>query len=565
MPISRILITGDVLRPHPAAPALSESVARICWLQDLLTPPLSEVTDLPIERLACDEALSFEALYRDAGLEPSLDAWAELYAGELPPHMAERIVDACHDALVISLEMPPSMARLLARAGIPVLDSIVDPLRFLFDIPLGWRSPHAGLREALVPFGVTPYEVKHRVAQIKAKMRWMPAPVLPAGATLLLDQLPSDAAMIDPRRRRRVAWSDYVEQVRELQREGPVVWRPHPYNADTSALAELLGFDAARQENFYSLLTQDALVRVAAVSSGGVIEARAFGKEGLHFMDRFEGVGVPGWAKPIPVVGHWLSPHFFSAVLSDVIETRTDVATLPVERDVFRRANNTDWDFGWIDQIVERRTARESQRAAVAANVAQLNDHTLQLAEHTSRLDQRVVALEQRTADLTAQLAQAAAHLSDAHARVSDAVAINADRARIAEHAHRSDQQVRRLQSVDRPRLRALVDDVVRKARTNGWRVGVLGAGEHTAWMLRETDLRSLSSLFLFDSRPTSDVIDDVPVLPSSRIPGMNLQVVIVSSLAFQDEMRAYLRSLGIPGTQIVTCYPQEDEVAVPA
>ncbi|NOT24473.1 MAG: hypothetical protein HOP16_00100 [Acidobacteria bacterium] len=558
MAISRILITGNVLRPQPAAPAVSESVARICWLQDLLSPPLSEVTNLPIERLACDRALSFGALYRDAGLEPSLDAWAELYAGELPPSMEQRLLDACQDALVISLEMPPSMARLLARAGIPVLDAIVDPLRFLVDIPLGWRSPHAGLREALIPFGVTPYEVKHRVAQIKAKMRWLPAPVLPEGATLVLDQLPSDAAMIDPRRRRRVAWSDYVEHVRELQREGPVVWRPHPYNADTSALGELLGSDTVRHENFYSLLTQDALVRVAAVSSGGVIEARAFGKEGLHFMDRFEGVGVPGWAAPIPVVGHWLSPHFFSAVLSDVIETRADVATLPVERDVFRRANNTDWEFGWIDQIVEQRTARESERAAVAVNIAQLN-------EHASQLTERVAALEQRAADLTARLSDATAQLADAHARTSEAIAINADRARIAEHAQRSDQQVRRLQKVDRPRLRALVDDVVRRARVNGWRVGVLGAGDHTAWMLRETDLRSLRSLYLFDSRPTSDELDGLPVLPSSRIPGMNLQVVIVSSLAFQEEMRAHLRSLGISGSRIVTCYPQEDDVAVPA
>lgn len=557
MAITRILISGDVLRPHPADPTLSESTARIRWLEDLLTPPLAQVTDLPIERLACDKALSFEALY--CGVEPSLEAWADLYAADLPPLLEERLLDACRDALVISLEMPPSMARLLTRAGVPVLDSLVDPLRFLYDIPLAWRSPHAGIREALTPFGVTPYEVQRRVAQIRAKMRWMPAPALPEGATLLLDQLPSDAAMIDPQRRRRVTWSDYLDQVADLQREGPVVWRPHPYNAGVSTLLDLLGRDTVRQENFYSLLTQDALVRVAAISSGGVVEARAFGKEGVHFMDRCAGVGVPGWSTPVPVIGHWLSPHFFSAVLSEVIETRSGVPALPVERDVFRRANNTDWEFGWIDQIVDRRTAREAERAAVTADLEQLNLRSGELNQRVANLEQHVVDVSARLADTTAQLVEAHARLAAATEQVADAVAINADRARIAAHAHLADQQVRRVQGADRPRLRALMSDVAHRAQAGGWRVGVLGAGEHTAWLLRETELRTVRSLYVFDSRPTSLHLEGIAVQPASEIPRMGLQAVIVSSLAHQDEMAAYLESLELPGTRIILCYPRED------
>jgi len=573
MAISRILITGDVLRPHPGDPCLSESVARIRWLEDLLTPSLTQVTDLPVARLACDKALDFKTLYRDCGLEPSLDAWADMYAGDLPPTLEERLLEACQDALVISLEMSPSIARVLARAGIPLLDSLVDPLRFLFDIPLAWRSPNPGLHSALLPFGVTSYEVAHRVGQIRAKMRWLPAPTtIPEGATLLLDQLPSDAAMIDPQRRRRVTWSDYEEQVRALERQGPVVWRPHPYNPDTALLVDILGHEAMRNENFYSLLTQDALVRVAAISSGGVVEARAFGKEGLHLMDRYAGIDVPGWTTPVPVIGHWLSPHFFSVVLAGAIDTRADVPKLPVERDSFRRANNTDWEFGWIDQVVERRSARQRESAIVAASLQQLQQGTIEGNQRVQQLEARAGQIDAQAGRVDERVALVEQRLDENNARLAEAIALTADRARLAAHAqalaahaHMSDQQLRRLQDADRPRLRALIEEVAQQARANGWRVGILGAGAHTAWLLRETSLRSVEALYIFDRKRTAASLDGLSIHAAEDIPAMDLQVVIVSSLAFQDEMHAYLRDLDLPDVQIVVCYPPERDTDVAA
>jgi hypothetical protein len=38
----------------------------------------------------------------------------------------------------------------------------------------------------------------------------------------------------------------------------------------------------------------------------------------------------------------------------------------------------------------------------------------------------------------------------------------------------------------------------------------------------------------------------------------MRLDAVVVSSLAFQEEMVAYLKSLGLGQTRIVTCYPPD-------
>lgn len=352
--VKRILVTGDFLRPLEADSAQSESVRRIRWFEDLLGPPVSLATDLPMERLACEGTLQLRSLYEDAGLTPSLDAWTELFAGPIEGRLANRIVDLCRDAIVVSIELPPSIAALLHAAGIPVIDAAVDPHRFLYDIPLAWRSTVPRVREAMAPFRVNRFEIRRRAAQIKAKSRWLAPIEVAPGSTLVLDQIPTDSAMIDTAARRRVSWSDYFDQLERLKRCGPMIWRRHPSNTESPQIAAILGDAAQSNDNIYQLLSHDNLVRVAAISSGGVVEARAFGKEGIHFLDRYAGVRLDGWREGIPVIGDWLSPHFWSRVLLPLVDTHQHVPHLPVEKDFLRRTVNYDWGFGWIDQVVVR-------------------------------------------------------------------------------------------------------------------------------------------------------------------------------------------------------------------
>src|SRR5262245_53474354 len=169
--MKRILLTGDFLRPLEGDPHQSESVRRIRWFEDLLSPSLAAVTDLPVERLACEGALRLDALYAASDLAPSLDRWAQLFAGPIEGRLADRLVDLCRDAIVISIELPPSVAAVLRSADIPVIDASVDAHRFLYDIPLAWRSTNADVRQAINAFRVTSFEIRWRAGQIKAKTR----------------------------------------------------------------------------------------------------------------------------------------------------------------------------------------------------------------------------------------------------------------------------------------------------------------------------------------------------------------------------------------------------------
>jgi hypothetical protein len=353
MPIKRIIITADLLRPFAHDPARSESLRRIRWFEDLLRPVLETVVDLPIERLACEGDLAFSSLYANCGQVPSIESWAELYTGALPTRLRDRLLSRCRDAVVIGAELAPSLAETLMDGGVPVLDCMTDPLRFLDDIPLSWRTTDDSMRAQLARFRLDPFDVARRVGRIKAKTRWMPELPVPEGATLLLGQVWSDGALVDPQRRRMVWWDDYRHQLDAIAARGPILWRAHPHHpVQAPPVARVHSDPRLVNANFYQLLSHDHLMGVAAISSGGAIEARAFGKCGEHLLDRYAGIRFPHWGDPVPVLGHWMSPHFWRDVLSPLVATREDVPERPVEKDVFRRSMNCDWEFGWIDRVV---------------------------------------------------------------------------------------------------------------------------------------------------------------------------------------------------------------------
>ena len=201
-----------------------------------------------------------DAFDSDAGCTPSLDAWAQLFAGPIEGRLACRIVDLFHDAIVIGIELPPSVVEVLQSADVPVIDATVDAHRFLYDIPLTWRSTVGNVREAIEAFRVTSFEIRRRAAQVKAKARWLSPIDVPPKSTLVLDQVPTDSAMIDPVRRRRVCWNDYGDALERLKRCGPIVWRPHPSNPQSDAISELLGEATQLQANIYQLLSHDHVV-----------------------------------------------------------------------------------------------------------------------------------------------------------------------------------------------------------------------------------------------------------------------------------------------------------------
>jgi hypothetical protein len=113
-------------------------------------------------------------------------------------------------------------------------------------------------------------------------------------------------------------------------------------------------------ENFYWLLSQDAVTDVYAISSGTVHEAPYFGRRGhvlaeplYEFGDRAPGRASAGAC--VPVDEHFLSPAFWADVLSPLLPTHADLPAGPPPRPSrLRRSLNADWDHGFMDVVVQR-------------------------------------------------------------------------------------------------------------------------------------------------------------------------------------------------------------------
>jgi SAM-dependent methyltransferase len=200
----------------------------------------------------------------------------------------------------------------------------------------------------------------------------------------------------------------------------------------------------------------------------------------------------------------------------------------------------------------EQETA--SIRAASVVAEQQARDRIAQLEERVAEKDRAIARVEQERADLEDSLAMARADRDGWRERAADAAR---ERDQLRRQADVQGRQLVRLRVADRRRIKAVVDDLVRCAAA-GWRVGVLGAGEHTDWLLQETSLGDLHDLFFFDSDPSraGATIAGRTILPAREIAALQLDAVIPSSLAFHEEMVGFLEALPGAGLRIVRCYP---------
>jgi hypothetical protein len=335
------------------------------WLGRLLRYPLSQVCGVPLQVQVLHWGHGFDtnAFYAACGLQPTLQDWARIhYAETLPPQAAALIEHTFRDSIVIAYEMPPCVAAVLTRLGIPLIDTISHPVRFLDDMLFAWRSNVAAVNERI---GAFEFDLEHSNVQaglISAKMAWTPPLALPPGTGLLIGQVHSDKAMIHKREGRLLGFGDFVEQLFEIAAaHETVLYKPHPYECADPLVHQVVGrFKSFRRtdRNFYQLLSQPELSAVYAVSSGTCVEAPYFGKsatwfyEYLYDLDRTspDAFGLP---RPVPVEQVWLWPTFWRSVLEPLIPVREGQwPELPFRPNRIRRSMNADWGFGAVDAVV---------------------------------------------------------------------------------------------------------------------------------------------------------------------------------------------------------------------
>jgi hypothetical protein len=279
---------------------------------------------------------------------------------------------------VIGVELPDVLHGVLSRRGIPLLDLVSHPIRFMDDILLGFRTNDAEVHAALLRHRydldrAVPFANLHR-----AKAAWMPPLDLPGGAALITGQVATDKAVICRRTGRHLSLRDFIDRIFGICEEHPaVLFKPHPYQGpDCPSRRVIESFKSIRlvTENFYYLMGQEPITDVYAISSGTVAEAPYFGKRGHAFAEPLYLFGDRppadgGVGECVPLLDDLLSPAFWAEALRPLAATRDGTPEGPPARPSrLRRSLNADWDYAFMDATVVPalpRKARAGDRSPV--------------------------------------------------------------------------------------------------------------------------------------------------------------------------------------------------------
>ncbi|SEA65257.1 hypothetical protein [Rubrimonas cliftonensis] len=363
--IRRIVFTGDFLRPSPYRWRPTQHY-NIRWLRQLLGAPLGLATRLPIETVVwgrgsvASEGVDGAAaalIYDAFGLPRSSDGWARLSTAAAVPDLVETFIHGLfRDALVIGFETPPMLEGCLRRAGVPHIDVINHPVRFLDDIFLGFRSDLAPVRAALARHAVREDRLRLMAGVQAAAAQRLFEKALEPRSLLFLMQVADDRSQI--RDGAFVGATDYLEEIAALARGFSRVYvKEHPLQPRSphsrAILARCPNAETA-VENFYSLVATDQIAAVASLSSSATLEAGYFGKA-AHYLLGAPYALAPDGRAPAPhehvgVFDAFLTPDFWREALDGTVPvTATDGLRPPFKPNRLRASLRSFWGFNQID------------------------------------------------------------------------------------------------------------------------------------------------------------------------------------------------------------------------
>lgn len=367
---SRIVFTGDLLRPYPAGNEWESATWKnIRWLQALVSPHLARL-GIPHTRLAWDAQMHPDtgtffdtpALYDRLGMALGMTGWTRLnHVFPAPVALIEQLSPEVQGALVIGYEMPDPMLDALQAMGIPYIDVVLHAVRFLPDLVFAMRTNHPGLHDALLRHRVQEADILAQVASIKAKSAWMPPPAdLPPGSMLIFGQVHEDRSLINGARGGFANLEDHLPALIELcHAHAQTYFKPHPYDTQESPSVRAMrriGAVTFTSANAYHLMAQEHTETVVALNSSCLFEARFFGKKAISLIPPLYDFGAehaPADGQPGALVAQtpaWLDEAFWRSVLH--LEAPPIAGTAQWAPDRLRKTMNADWGFGQINKVV---------------------------------------------------------------------------------------------------------------------------------------------------------------------------------------------------------------------
>lgn len=331
--VKRVVFTGDFFRPSQDRETPTQHF-NIGWLADLVGQQIDIAAALPMDRLFWGiEGLSegqlnthaVRAIYAGMGMGGiSLGNWARLQsAADLTEPVRHYFDYLFRDALVVGFELPNIIKRYLSGAGIPFVDCLIHPIRFMDDVFLGFSSNHPAIGRALGSYGLSDEAIRVGAGLATAAAGRHFNFQCRGRTALVIGQVASDRTQI--RDGGFVGFPHFADRLDALLADfDDVLVKPHPFDVDNVGIRFIEGTNIkARRvhENVYSLMSLATVQDVITLSSSVGMEAPYFGCR-THFLLGepvqlyCEQKGTPTAAEYVGIYDAFLTPDFWRSVLN---------------------------------------------------------------------------------------------------------------------------------------------------------------------------------------------------------------------------------------------------------
>lgn len=365
MNINRIVLTSDLLRISGDINKRDLIAKNTHWLHHILNRPIGFATQLPIELVEWETGADFDAhkVYELFGLEASTENWAKLYLEEdIPYEVLKYFAPFFKDSVVVGFEISPFIMNVCSKLGLPCINVMWDPIRFMDDIFFSFNTNHGDIFEVLKTFQLPPTLVYQSADLMKA--RYLRKNInIDLEGTLFFGQTHIDRSLIEQKTIRQL--EDFEPALQSLASERPVIFKPHPFDLyfeRRKPLLERLGIPIMTATyDTYDLFCASNITKVAAISSGTTIEAKFFDKPAQTFMQPYyryyDTTAEPAENACISVFEAFLSVNFWSSILRPILNTTYDLdKQLPFKPNRMRHANASFWGYRepTNEQVIEK-------------------------------------------------------------------------------------------------------------------------------------------------------------------------------------------------------------------
>ena len=312
------------------------------WLPNLFSYQVAAVTNLPTytlvtpnfytlgieENLIQFDYVKFFSFY---GINYSKNSWGELYYNcDYNKEAYEYVQSVFKDSLVISYEMDACILNILDYFKIPYIDMYISPVRFMEDQLFSITSNFEDVYKKILQYKLPEEQIYLHANYLITFYRQKYCNKIQRNkAVLFIGQTAFDRSLIHPKTGEIYSILNHKDVFREaVDGYSKILYKRHPKASNDSPVLEYLktlGDVEIVEDNFYEMCSRPDIQKVVAISSGGLIEAKYFGKETqalLHpSVNLQDGTGFDK-EKYINVYEHFFSLHFWADVLSSIIDTK---------------------------------------------------------------------------------------------------------------------------------------------------------------------------------------------------------------------------------------------------